>query len=166
MNNNFSFKEQEVLNSITAEQWEAIAAYAMKMAAGKGASEEKREPVKRPLSANELYTEVTKMLHNMGVPAHIKGYHYVREAILMSYQDWNYVEQVTKVLYPTIAKKYSTTTSRVEKAIRHAVECAFDRGDLNYFDLYNITYSSGRGKPTNSEFIAAVADYLKQREQI
>ena len=161
MNNNFTFKEQEVLNSITAEQWEAIAAYAMKMAAGKGASEEKREPVKQTLSEDELYTEVTKMLHNMGVPSHIKGYQYVRDAIMMVYTDWNYIEQVTKVLYPTIAKKYSTTTSRAERAIRHAVECAFDRGDLHYFNLYNITYSCERGKPTNSEFIASIADYLK-----
>ena len=162
MNNNFSFKEQEVLNSITQEQWEAIAAYAMKMAVGKGSSEEKRVPVKETLSGDKLYAEVTKMMHNMGIPAHIKGYKYIREAVVMAYQDWNYVEQVTKVLYPTIAKKYSTTINRVERAIRDAIEYVFDKGNLDYVDIYNISYSSKKGKSTNSQFLASVADYLKQ----
>lgn len=105
---------------------------------------------------------VTDIIHQIGIPAHIKGYHYLRTAILLSVDNDEMINCVTKLLYPTVAKKYSTTSSRVERAIRHAIEIAWDRGDvdvLNSFFAYTI--HTTRGKPTNSEFIALIADKLK-----
>ena len=112
--------------------------------------------------SNDLEAQVTKVIHQIGVPAHIKGYQYLRTAILMTIEDNNVINSVTKVLYPSIAKKYQTTTSRVERAIRHAIEVAWDRGDIDTLNSYfGYTIQNSRGKPTNSEFIAMIADNLR-----
>ncbi len=108
-----------------------------------------------------LCNEVTEMLHEIGVPAHIKGYQYVREAIVLTVQNMEVINAVTKVLYPEVAKRFGTTPSRVERAIRHAIEVAWDRGDLETLQKYfGYTVSISKGKPTNSEFIAMLADRL------
>ena len=105
---------------------------------------------------------VTEMIHQIGVPAHIKGYHYMRESILLSVKDPEVMNAVTKVLYPTVAKKFATTASRVERAIRHAIEVAWDRGDVDTLNAYfGYTIHNSRGKPTNSEFIAMLSDKLR-----
>ena len=105
---------------------------------------------------------VTDIIHQIGVPAHIKGYHYLRYAIILSIQDSEMINSVTKLLYPTVAKKFKTTSSRVERAIRHAIEVAWDRGDVDTLDsFFGYTIHTGRGKPTNSEFIAMIADRLR-----
>lgn len=105
---------------------------------------------------------VTEMIHQIGVPAHIKGYHYLREAILLSVEDPEIMNAVTKVLYPTVVKKFGTTPSRVERAIRHAIEVAWDRGDVDTLNAYfGYTIHNSRGKPTNSEFIAMLSDKLR-----
>ncbi len=110
----------------------------------------------------DIETQVTKIIHQIGVPAHIKGYQYLRTAILMTIADSDIINSVTKVLYPSVAKKYSTTTSRVERAIRHAIEVAWDRGDVDTLNAYfGYTIQNTRGKPTNSEFIAMIADNLR-----
>ena len=109
-----------------------------------------------------LETRVTNMLHEIGIPAHIKGYHYLRDAIMMAVDDMDVLNAITKLLYPTIAKKYKTTSSRVERAIRHAIEVAWSRGKLDTLDeLFGYTVSNGKGKPTNSEFIALIADKIR-----
>ena len=101
-------------------------------------------------------------MHQIGVPAHIKGYQYLRHAIILSIENPEMISSVTKVLYPAIAKKFSTTASRVERAIRHAIEVAWDRGDVDVLASYfGYTIQSSRGKPTNSEFIAMIADKLR-----
>lgn len=113
-------------------------------------------------SIPDLETQVTQIIHQIGVPAHIKGYQYLRTAILMTINDSEIINSVTKVLYPSVAKKYSTTTSRVERAIRHAIEVAWDRGDVDTLNSYfGYTIQNNRGKPTNSEFIAMIADNLR-----
>ena len=110
----------------------------------------------------DIETQVTKIIHQIGVPAHIKGYQYLRTAILMTIKDSDIINSVTKVLYPSVAKKYATTTSRVERAIRHAIEVAWDRGDVDTLNSYfGYTIQNNRGKPTNSEFIAMIADNLR-----
>ena len=111
---------------------------------------------------NDMEAHVTKIIHQIGVPAHIKGYQYLRCAILMTIDDNEVINSVTKVLYPTVAKKYQTTTSRVERAIRHAIEVAWDRGDVDILNsFFGYTIQNSRGKPTNSEFIAMIADNLR-----
>ncbi|MBQ7596806.1 MAG: sporulation transcription factor Spo0A [Clostridia bacterium] len=110
----------------------------------------------------DLETRVTNILHEIGVPAHIRGYHYMREAILMAIDDIDVLNYITKELYPSIAKKCSTTPSRVERAIRHAIEVAWSRGKVDAIDsLFGYTVSTHKGKPTNSEFIALIADRLR-----
>jgi two-component system response regulator (stage 0 sporulation protein A) len=110
----------------------------------------------------DMEAQVTKIIHQIGVPAHIKGYQYLRCAILMAIDDEEIINSVTKVLYPSVAKKYQTTTSRVERAIRHAIEVAWDRGDVDTLNSYfGYTIQNSRGKPTNSEFIAMIADNLR-----
>lgn len=110
----------------------------------------------------DMEAQVTKIIHQIGVPAHIKGYQYLRTAILMTIDDNEVINSVTKILYPTVAKKYQTTTSRVERAIRHAIEVAWDRGDVDTLNSYfGYTIQNSRGKPTNSEFIAMIADNLR-----
>lgn len=116
------------------------------------------------LSDHDLEVMVTEIIHQVGVPAHIKGYHYLRDAILLSVKNEDVINSVTKLLYPSVAKKYSTTSSRVERAIRHAIEVAWDRGDLDILNGYfGYTIQTERGKPTNSEFIAMIADKIRLR---
>ncbi len=108
-----------------------------------------------------LKNTVTSVIHEIGVPAHIKGYQYLREAIIIAVNDMEVINAVTKVLYPAVAKRFGTTPSRVERAIRHAIEVAWDRGDLETLQKYfGYTVSNTKGKPTNSEFIAMIADRL------
>ena len=105
---------------------------------------------------------VTSMIHEIGVPAHIKGYQYLREAIIIAVGDMDVINAITKVLYPRVAKTFATTPSRVERAIRHAIEVAWDRGDLDTLQrFFGYTVSNTKGKPTNSEFIALIADKLQ-----
>ncbi len=122
-----------------------------------------RAAADRRLSAEpDIETMVTNVIHEIGVPAHIKGYHYLREAIIMVVNDIDLINAVTKALYPAVAKKFSSTPSRVERAIRHAIEVAWDRGDLETLQKYfGYTVSNIKGKPTNSEFIAMIADRLQ-----
>ena len=115
----------------------------------------------------ELELMITEIIHQIGVPAHIKGYHYLREAIILSVKNSEIVNSVTKLLYPTVAKTYNTTASRVERAIRHAIEVAWDRGDLDVLNSYfGYTIQNDRGKPTNSEFIAMISDKLRLKLKI
>ncbi len=114
------------------------------------------------VQTGSLENRVTNMLHEIGIPAHIKGYHYLRDAIIMAVNDMDVLNAITKILYPTVAKKYQTTSSRVERAIRHAIEVAWSRGKLDTLDeLFGYTVSTGKGKPTNSEFIALIADTIQ-----
>ncbi len=116
---------------------------------------------------SDIESQVTKIIHQIGVPAHIKGYQYLRSAIMMTVADGGVINSVTKVLYPSVAKEYSTTTSRVERAIRHAIEVAWDRGDIDTLNSYfGYTIQNDRGKPTNSEFIAMIADNLRLKYKI
>lgn len=113
-------------------------------------------------SRQSLETLVTAIIHEIGVPAHIKGYQYLRDAIIMSVGDMEMLNSITKILYPTIAKKHQTTPSRVERAIRHAIEVAWSRGKMDTIEeLFGYTVSGGKGKPTNSEFIALIADKIR-----
>lgn len=115
-----------------------------------------------PMKTKNLDVAVTNIIHEMGVPAHIKGYHYLRDAILMVIEEIGLLGAVTKELYPMIAQKYNTTPSRVERAIRHAIELAWDRGNIEMMTkFFGYTINLDRGKPTNSEFIAMVADKLR-----
>ena len=119
------------------------------------------------ISDSELELMVTEIIHQIGVPAHIKGYHYLREAILLSIKNSEIINSVTKLLYPTVAKNHSTTSSRVERAIRHAIEVAWDRGDIDVLNSYfGYTIQNDRGKPTNSEFIAMISDKLRLKLKI
>lgn len=114
-----------------------------------------------------LETEVTNVIHEIGVPAHIKGYQYLRDAIIMVINDMDVLNSITKQLYPNIAKQYNTTPSRVERAIRHAIEVAWSRGKMDTIDkLFGYTVNNGKGKPTNSEFIALIADRLRLEMQV
>lgn len=109
-----------------------------------------------------LEADVTEIIHEIGVPAHIKGYQYLKDAIVMSVNDMDMLNSITKVLYPTIAKKYQTTSSRVERAIRHAIEVAWSRGKMDTIDeMFGYTIHNGKGKPTNSEFIALITDRIR-----
>ena len=128
-----------------------------------------REPVRQtvreepaPYGKRNLEADVTNIIHEIGVPAHIKGYQYLRDAIILAVNDMEMLNSITKVLYPTIAKKHQTTPSRVERAIRHAIEVAWSRGKMDTIDaLFGYTVSTGKGKPTNSEFIALIADKIR-----
>lgn len=120
-------------------------------------SEQKVQYIERSLE-----TDITNIIHEIGVPAHIKGYQYLRDAIILSVGDMEMLNSITKILYPTIAKKHQTTPSRVERAIRHAIEVAWSRGKVDTIDeLFGYTVSNGKGKPTNSEFIALIADKIR-----
>ena len=111
---------------------------------------------------DDMEIVVTDIIHQLGVPAHIKGYHYLRTAILYSIKDKSLLESVTKLLYPTVASIYETTSSRVERAIRHAIEIAWDRGNIDTLNsFFGYTVDTGKGKPTNSEFIALITDKLR-----
>lgn len=147
------FKNEVILNYIKS--------------AGKGTSGGSLQALERFDNGGEqeeisLENRVTDMIHEIGIPAHIKGYHYLRDAIIMAVEDMDVLNAVTKVLYPTVAKRHQTTASRVERAIRHAIEVAWSRGKLDTLDdLFGYTVSNGKGKPTNSEFIALIADTLR-----
>lgn len=124
-------------------------------------SMETKVPYQVPVQRN-LEVEVTNIMHEIGVPAHIKGYQYLRDAVMMVVKDLDIINSITKQLYPSIARIYNTTPSRVERAIRHAIEVAWSRGQVEAIDaLFGYTVNVGKGKPTNSEFIAMVADKLR-----
>ena len=123
--------------------------------------------VRMPDEDLEIEMRVTNIIHQIGVPAHIKGYQYLREAIIMTIHDMEAINAITKILYPTVAKKFKTTSSRVERAIRHAIEVAWDRGDVDTLQEYfGFTVSGTKGKPTNSEFISMVADRMRLEMKI
>ena len=114
-----------------------------------------------------LENDVTDIIHEVGVPAHIKGYQYLRDAIMMVIKDPDMLNSITKILYPTIAKENATTPSRVERAIRHAIEVAWSRGNMDIINsLFSYTVSTGKGKPTNSEFIALIADKIRLQNKL
>ena len=122
---------------------------------------QKKSPAKQ-VGDTSIESMVTSIIHEIGVPAHIKGYQYLREAIIIATQDMDVINAITKVLYPQVAKTFQTTPSRVERAIRHAIEVAWDRGDLDTLQrFFGYTVSNTKGKPTNSEFIALIADKLQ-----
>ncbi len=124
-------------------------------------ADEDSEKASLPVSQDSIELMITSVIHEIGVPAHIKGYHYLRDAILLAVNNIDIINAVTKVLYPTVAKKFSTTPSRVERAIRHAIETAWTRGDIDTLNkFFGYTVSNTKGKPTNSEFIAMIADKL------
>lgn len=139
---------------------------------GQATSEVRRSSLIIPESisysnANSLEAEITNIIHEIGVPAHIKGYLYLREAIQMVVNDVELLSAVTKELYPSIAKKYNTTPSRVERAIRHAIEVAWSRGQVDTINrIFGYTIHNSKGKPTNSEFIAMVADKLRLKAKL
>ena len=121
-----------------------------------------RLPTQRRKDKTSIESMVTGIIHEIGVPAHIKGYQYLREAIIIAVNDMDVINAITKVLYPQVAKTFQTTPSRVERAIRHAIEVAWDRGDLDTLNAYfGYTIQNSRGKPTNSEFIAMIADNMR-----
>ena len=125
---------------------------------------EKADPRVHAPGLEEL---VTSIIHEVGVPAHIKGYQYVREAIMITVENMDVINSVTKVLYPEVAKRFHTTPSRVERAIRHAIEVAWDRGDLETLQkFFGYTVSNAKGKPTNSEFIAMISDRIRLKLKI
>jgi len=135
----------------------------------------KNREVKKSLSFDKsnnvkprnLEADVTSIIHEIGVPAHIKGYQYLRDSIMLSVSDMDMLNSITKMLYPTIAKMNHTTSSRVERAIRHAIEVAWSRGNLDTIDeLFGYTINTGKGKPTNSEFIALIADKIRLEYKI
>lgn len=131
---------------------------------GESAQREARVPGN---TAGALEMQVTEIIHQIGVPAHIKGYQYLRDAILLAINDDSIINAVTKRLYPAVAKKHGTTSSRVERAIRHAIEVAWDRGDVDVLNSYfGYTIHNGRGKPTNSEFIAMISDKFRLQLKI
>lgn len=126
-----------------------------------GAAEPRRDSPEIP-DETDLECAVTEIIHQVGIPAHIKGYHYLRTAIMLAVNNDEMINSITKLLYPTVAKQYDTTSSRVERAIRHAIEIAWDRGDIDVLTrIFSYTVRSTRGKPTNSEFIALIADHLR-----
>ena len=127
----------------------------------RGGENQRKLPAAKPDKAG-IEALVTSIIHEIGVPAHIKGYQYLREAIIIAVNDMDVINAITKVLYPQVAKAFQTTPSRVERAIRHAIEVAWDRGDLDTLQrFFGYTVSNTKGKPTNSEFIALIADKLQ-----
>lgn len=134
---------------------------------GKTTVEPLRRTVPTSSQGGSLEMRVTEIIHQIGVPAHIKGYQYLRDAIIMAINDDDIINAVTKRLYPAVAKKHGTTSSRVERAIRHAIEVAWDRGDVDVLNSYfGYTIHNGRGKPTNSEFIAMISDRFRLQLKI
>lgn len=124
------------------------------------------EPKNEAPDETELELAVTEIIHQVGIPAHIKGYHYLRTAIMLSVNNDDMINCITKLLYPTVAKQYQTTSSRVERAIRHAIEIAWDRGNIDVLNkIFAYTVHTSRGKPTNSEFIALIADHLRLKSK-
>ncbi len=127
----------------------------------------KNQSRKEKMDKYTLESDVTNIIHEIGVPAHIKGYQYLRDAIMMSVDDTEMLNSITKVLYPSIAKQHGTTPSRVERAIRHAIEVAWSRGKVDTIDeLFGYTVNNGKGKPTNSEFVALIADKIRLEQKM
>ena len=153
--NNTNSNLQKFLESLSQEQLRMLAAIANSMAMG---TDNNQEVVHT--SGEDVENKVTRIMREIGIPANLKGYEYLRCAIIMVHDDRKCIEKVTKVLYPTIAKKYKTTNYRVERAIRHAIEVAFTHGDQEKLYKY-CTCSCHKGKPTNREFIAAIVDWMK-----
>ncbi|MGN0317298.1 MAG: sporulation transcription factor Spo0A [Lachnospira sp.] len=119
------------------------------------------------ISDRNLESNITEIIHDIGIPAHIKGYQYLRDSIILAVKDADVINSITKILYPTIAKRYQTTSSRVERAIRHAIEVAWNRGNTDTLnDLFGYTINGGKGKPTNSEFIALISDKIRLQYNI
>ena len=134
---------------------------------GRRRSGQIQQSLKPSYQEKSLVNIVTEVIHEIGIPAHIKGYQYLREAIILSINDMEIINAVTKMLYPAVAKKFNTTPSRVERAIRHAIEVAWDRGDLETLQkFFGYTVSNIKGKPTNSEFIAMIADRLSLQSRV
>lgn len=135
----------------------------IRQAVGRGAGAQAViQPADNKRIEQNLENVITEIIHEIGIPAHIKGYQYLREAIMITVNDMDVINAVTKVLYPEVAKRYNTTPSRVERAIRHAIEVAWDRGDIEVLQkFFGYTVSGVKGKPTNSEFIAMIADRLQ-----
>ena len=126
-----------------------------------------QEPTYKAVDENFLRKEITKLLHTLGMPAHVLGYEYTREAILITLGNKDILRAITGELYPAVSKRFNTTPSRVERAIRHAVELAWDRGDLDTIQkFFGFTTSPKKGKPTNKEFISALADHLRLELQL
>ena len=147
---------------IIRDKLRRLTGWASKSPGGSGSRRVKPYVNKAEYMEQNLENDVTQMLHEIGIPAHIKGYQYLRDAIIISVGDQEMLTSVTKILYPTIAKKHDTTPSRVERAIRHAIEVAWNRGEMETInDLVGYTVSTGKGKPTNSEFIALIADKIR-----
>lgn len=133
---------------------------------GKGASTGAVQPLLSTPFCTNMEEQVTAILLEIGIPAHVKGYHYVRAAILLATEEPDTVNAVTKIVYPTVAKQFGTSASRVERAIRHAIEVAWDRGNVDTLtSLFGYSINSNRGKPTNSEFIAMIADRLRLKNK-
>jgi two-component system response regulator (stage 0 sporulation protein A) len=159
--------EQEIMNA--GADYFVLKPFSAKGLCNRIISIAKKERVKNIMTGSKalfnsenMEIQVTDILHEIGVPAHIKGYHYLRDAIMMSVENPKIINAVTKKLYPAVAKEYETTSSRVERAIRHAIEVAWDRGDVDVLNSYfGYTIHNGRGKPTNSEFIAMISDKLR-----
>lgn len=152
--------EQELLESGFAFYF--VKPFDEKILAGRVLKAAGAAPIHRQLGPGSDEVTVTEILHQIGVPAHIKGYQFLRDAILLTTADPEYINAVTKRLYPEIAKQNNTTASRVERAIRHAIEVAWDRGDVDTLNSYfGYTIHNLRGKPTNSEFIAMIADKMR-----
>lgn len=144
-----------------------IVGFTSKQKKGNGLRVNLDEDEKKRLAKLELESEITELLHEIGIPAHIKGYMYLRTAILETYLNVDFLGQITKVLYPEIARKYATTASRVERAIRHAIEVAWNRGNIDAIDdIFGYTISASKAKPTNSEFIAMIADKLRLEHRL
>lgn len=121
----------------------------------------------KAILTEEREVKITQMMHSLGIPAHIKGYNFIRSAIMIALNDVKALDQITKVLYPNIAEMYSTTPSRVERAIRHAIEVACERGNKKYIEeVFGYTFSDAKGKPTNSEFIALITDKIRMEEKV
>lgn len=120
------------------------------------------QSINAPIDENNLQSVITDIIHDIGVPAHIKGYNYLRNAIDLCIHDDEFINSITKMLYPTVAKNFSTTSSRVERAIRHAIEVAWNRGREEVLtDIFGYTIDTNKGKPTNGEFIAMISDSIK-----
>ena len=158
MNSNEKTARARILETITNEQWAAIVDFAKERV---DFQEKTKRKETKSVGQDELYFQLSDILKEMGVPTNIKGYYYLREAVVLVYQRYDYINAVTKELYPEIAKKFTTTASKVERAIRHGIGCALDRGDydaiLKYFKSIPLNANL-----TNSQFIATIADYLKK----
>ncbi len=160
-----STKDQEKVHKILKDLLQANKEFQIMItvpSAPERSGGEKKKAEEQVCVQRDLEQDVTDMIHEIGVPAHIKGYQYLREAIMMAVTDPSAIGAITKILYPTIAKKFQTTASRVERAIRHAIEVAWSRGRMETLDaLFGYTIDTGKGKPTNSEFIALIADRIR-----